>query len=119
MILQTGEGVLDPRGHHACKHGSLAVQAGGKGRNIDVTSILGYILVGAVVGVLARFLVPGHDRMGIIGTIVLGIGGAAIGGWVAGEFFAETEGVDWIASIVAAALLVLVWRAIRTNRVRI
>ena len=85
--------------------------------DVDITSIIGYIVVGAIVGVLARFLVPGDDPMGIIGTIVLGILGALIGGWVAGAIFPDTAGVDWIASIIAAIVLVLVWRAIARNRV--
>jgi uncharacterized membrane protein YeaQ/YmgE (transglycosylase-associated protein family) len=96
----------------------LLAQAGDKGADLDVASILGYIVVGAIVGVLARFLVPGDDPMGIVGTIVLGIVGALIGGWAAGAIFEDTSGVDWIASIVAAVLLVLAWRAIAGNRVR-
>ena len=96
----------------------LLAQAGDKGADVDVASILGYIVVGAIVGVLARFLVPGDDPMGIVGTIVLGIVGALIGGWAAGAIFGETAGVDWIASILAAVLLVLAWRAIAGNRVR-
>jgi uncharacterized membrane protein YeaQ/YmgE (transglycosylase-associated protein family) len=96
----------------------LLAQAGDKGADLDVASILGYIVVGAIVGVLARFLVPGDDPMGIVGTIVLGIVGALIGGWAAGAIFEDTSGVDWIASIVAAVLLVLAWRAIANNRVR-
>jgi uncharacterized membrane protein YeaQ/YmgE (transglycosylase-associated protein family) len=99
--------------------GTLVAQAGDKGgSDFDVVSILGYIVVGAIVGVLARFLVPGDDPMGIVGTIVLGIVGAVIGGWAAGAIFEDTTGVDWIASIVAAVLLVLVWRAIASNRAR-
>jgi uncharacterized membrane protein YeaQ/YmgE (transglycosylase-associated protein family) len=98
--------------------GTLAAQAGNKGSDLDIESILGYIVVGAIVGVVARFLVPGHDPMGIIGTLVLGILGAIIGGWAAGAIFEDTEGFDWIASIVAAALLVLLWRAIANDRVR-
>jgi uncharacterized membrane protein YeaQ/YmgE (transglycosylase-associated protein family) len=90
---------------------SIAIVAQ-KGGDVDVGSIIGYILVGAVVGVLARFLVPGDDPMGIIGTIVLGIVGAVIGGWAAGAIFEETTGVDWIASVVAAVILVIAWRAI-------
>ena len=82
---------------------------------IDLGSILLYILVGAVVGVIARFLVPGDDPLGVIGTIVLGVVGAVIGGWLAGEFFEETNGVDWIASIVVAVLLVLAVRMFRRN----
>lgn len=86
------------------------------GSDFDVASILGYILVGIVVGVLARFLVPGRESMGWVGTIILGILGAVIGGWAAGEIFEDTTGVDWIASIVAAVLLVLIWRAVTSNR---
>ena len=94
---------------------TLAQNGGGQGDGIDIGSILGYILVGAVVGVLARFLVPGRDEMGIIATIALGIIGAVIGGWLAGAVFEDTAGVDWIASILVAVGLVLVARAVRTR----
>ena len=94
--------------------GCLLAQAGnnGSGDDFDIASILGYIIVGAVVGVIARFLVPGRDPLGFLGTIVLGIVGAVIGGWAAGELFKDTSGVDWIASILAAIVLVLLWRAV-------
>jgi uncharacterized membrane protein YeaQ/YmgE (transglycosylase-associated protein family) len=92
------------------------IAAGEKGSDVDVASIIGYIVVGLIVGVLARFLVPGRDPMGWIGTIVLGILGALIGGWAAGALFPDTSGVDWIASIVAAIVLVLLWRAVTGNR---
>lgn len=100
---------------------AFLAQAGenNNGDGVDVTSILGYIVVGAIVGVLARFLVPGDDPMGIIGTILLGIVGAVIGGWLAGEVFKDTSGVDWIASIVVAVILVLGYRAIAGNRGRV
>ncbi len=94
----------------------LLAAVGDKGNDITVGSILMYVVIGAIVGVLARFLVPGSDPMGIIGTIVLGILGAVIGGWAAGAIFPETTGVDWIASIVAAIVLVLIWRAVSGNR---
>lgn len=89
----------------------------GNNGDVDITSILGYIVVGVIVGVLARFLVPGRDPIGIIGTIVLGILGALIGGWVAGAIFPDTAGIDWIASILAAVVLVLLWRALAQSRV--
>ncbi|HJS27800.1 MAG TPA: GlsB/YeaQ/YmgE family stress response membrane protein [Actinomycetota bacterium] len=79
--------------------------------DVDVGSILGYVLVGLVVGLLARLVVPGRDPFGLLGTILLGVVGAVVGGWLAGEVFGETEGVDWIASIVVAAVLVLLLRA--------
>lgn len=95
----------------------LAQDAGANG-DIDIASILGYILVGAIVGVLARFLLPGDDPMGILGTIVLGIVGAVIGGWLAGAVFEDTAGVDWIASVLVAIGLLLLVRAFRRSEVR-
>jgi uncharacterized membrane protein YeaQ/YmgE (transglycosylase-associated protein family) len=97
----------------------LLAAVGDKGDDIDVASILGYIVVGIIVGVVARFLVPGRDPMGVIGTILLGIVGAVVGGWAAGALLPETTGVDWIASIVVAVLLVLLWRAVSGNRTTI
>ncbi len=94
----------------------LAQNAGDKGADIDVGSIIGFIVVGAIVGILARFVVPGEDPMGILGTIVLGIIGAVVGGWAAGAIFEDTAGVDWIASVLAAVLLVVLWRAVAGNR---
>jgi uncharacterized membrane protein YeaQ/YmgE (transglycosylase-associated protein family) len=89
----------------------LVAQRGGR-IDVDIESILGYIVVGAVVGIVARLLVPGTSGMGLLVTIVVGIVGAVIGGWLAGAVFEETQGVDWIASILVAALLVwLVTRA--------
>jgi uncharacterized membrane protein YeaQ/YmgE (transglycosylase-associated protein family) len=93
--------------------------AGDKGDDIDVASNLGYIAVGIIVGMVAGFLVLGRDPMGVIGTILLGIVGAVVGGWAAGELLPETTGVDWIASIVVAVLLVLLWRAVSGNRTTI
>jgi uncharacterized membrane protein YeaQ/YmgE (transglycosylase-associated protein family) len=77
----------------------------------DIGSILGYILVGLVVGLLARLLVPGRDPVGLLGTLVIGVIGAVLGGWLAGAFFKETDGVDWLVSIGVAILLVLLVRA--------
>jgi uncharacterized membrane protein YeaQ/YmgE (transglycosylase-associated protein family) len=77
----------------------------------DIGSILGYILVGLIVGLLARLLVPGRDSVGLLGTLVIGVVGAVLGGWLAGAFFQETAGVDWLASIGVAVVLVLLVRA--------
>jgi uncharacterized membrane protein YeaQ/YmgE (transglycosylase-associated protein family) len=72
--------------------------------------ILVYILVGLVVGILARFLLPGSDPVGIIGTIVIGIIGAVIGGYLFGAVFGETKGVDWIGSVLVAMLILWIYR---------
>ena len=84
--------------------------------------ILYYILIGLVVGLLARLLLPGRDPIGIIGTIVVGVLGAVVGGYLAGAVFEETEGVDWIASLLVAIALLFVYRRMtygRTSRGRV
>jgi uncharacterized membrane protein YeaQ/YmgE (transglycosylase-associated protein family) len=95
----------------------IAQDAAGNG-DVDIASILGYVIVGAIVGVVARFLLPGDDPMGILGTIMLGIVGAVIGGWIAGAVFEDTSGVDWIASVLTAIGLLLLVRAFRRSEVR-
>lgn len=85
-------------------------------RDVELQSIVGYILIGIIVGVLARFMVPGRDPIGVIGTVLIGVIGAVIGGWLAGNVFAETQGVDWIASIAVAVVLVLLVRSARGRR---
>jgi uncharacterized membrane protein YeaQ/YmgE (transglycosylase-associated protein family) len=77
----------------------------------DIGSILGYIVVGSIIGLLARLLVPGRDPIGLLGTLAIGIVGAVLGGWLAGAFFKETDGVDWLASIGVAVLLILLVRS--------
>jgi uncharacterized membrane protein YeaQ/YmgE (transglycosylase-associated protein family) len=72
----------------------------------DFGNIVWFIVVGAVIGLVARLIVPGSGGMGWLLTIIVGIVGAVLGGWLAGEVFQETKGVDWIASILVASLLV-------------
>lgn len=79
--------------------------------DLDLASILGYVLVGLIVGLVARLLVPGRDPIGLLGTLAIGMVGAVLGGWLAGEVFRETTGIDWIASIAVAAVLVLLLRS--------
>jgi uncharacterized membrane protein YeaQ/YmgE (transglycosylase-associated protein family) len=69
-------------------------------------NIIWFILFGAVIGIIARVIVPGSGGMGWLLTIVVGIVGAVLGGWLAGAVLPETNGADWIASILVAALLV-------------
>ncbi len=67
--------------------------------------ILGYIIGGAVIGILARFLKPGADPMGWIMTIVLGIVGAVAGGYLYGGHGILT----WVVAILAAIVLLFLY----------
>src|SRR4249919_733418 len=78
---------------------------------VPLVAARGYTLVGLIVGLLARMLVPGRTPVGLLGTLVIGVVGAVLGGWLAGAFFEETAGVDWLASIGVAVVLVLLVRA--------
>lgn len=84
----------------------LILAQGGDRPRITLGNILVYILIGAVIGVIARLLVPGTGGFGFLATIVVGILGAVIAGWLAAVLFGGAEGVPWIASILVAALLV-------------
>lgn len=81
-------------------------------------SILGTIIVGLIVGVLARFLLPGSENLpsgltGILLTIVIGIAGAFLGTFIGGALWGgENYAAGWIMSIVGAILLLLVARLI-------
>ena len=87
-----------------------------EGATLDIGTIVLYIIIGVVVGALARAVIPNTGGMSWVLTIVLGIVGALVGGWLAGAVWPETEGVDWIASIVVAAILVFVATRMGTAR---
>jgi len=78
--------------------------------------LLLYIVVGLVVGGLARLLMPGRDPIGIIGTLVVGIVGAIVGGYAWRALFGNSEGVEWIGSILVAMALLWVYRQVTVGR---
>ena len=79
-------------------------------------SILGSIIAGIIVGVLARLVLPGKQNISILITIVLGVLGALIGWWLAGVLGVQTtDGVDWIRwiiSVIVAAILIVIYGSI-------
>jgi uncharacterized membrane protein YeaQ/YmgE (transglycosylase-associated protein family) len=78
---------------------------------------IGTIVVGLVVGAIARFLLPGEQKMGWILTILLGIGGSLLAGFVgqAMGWYVAGQGAGWIASIVGAIVLLVVVQKMRGN----
>lgn len=78
--------------------------------------LLVFILVGLVVGILARALLPGRDPIGILGTILVGIVGAIVGGYLWRAAFGDTNNVEWIGSILAAMALLYLYRKMAVGR---
>ncbi|ACC73814.1 GlsB/YeaQ/YmgE family stress response membrane protein [Paraburkholderia phymatum] len=78
-------------------------------------SLIGTIVVGLVVGLIARALKPGDDSMGLIMTIVLGIAGSLLAGYIgrALGWYRPGQAAGWIASIIGAIVLLLIYHLIR------
>lgn len=81
--------------------------------------ILSWILFGLVVGVIAKLLMPGRDPGGFIITILLGIAGALLGGFVgrAMGLYETNEGAGWLMSILGAIVLLALYRMMVRRRV--
>jgi len=70
-----------------------------------VGTIIGTIIFGAIVGVLARLVLPGKQSISMVITVVIGIVGALIGYWLAGILGVDsTKGIDWIRLIISIAV---------------
>lgn len=80
-------------------------------------SILGWILFGLVVGAIAKLLMPGNDPGGWIVTILLGIAGSFVGGFLGQMLFGTgSQAAGWIGSILGAMLLLLIYRLVIGRR---
>jgi len=83
--------------------------------------VVWWLIIGLIAGAIARFLVPGRDPMGWIATLLLGLVGSLIGGFIGGLF---TEGDDTfdpaglIGSILGAIVALLIYRATIGRRER-
>ena len=85
---------------------------------MGIFHLLWSIVVGFVVGLVARFVVPGTDKMGFILTTVLGIVGSVVGGFIGGLIFkpkddAKFHTAGFLLSVVGAIVVLLLWRLIR------
>jgi uncharacterized membrane protein YeaQ/YmgE (transglycosylase-associated protein family) len=77
-------------------------------------SILAWIVIGLVVGALAKLVMPGRDPGGMIVTILLGIGGALLGGAIgrALGMYEPGQPAGWIISILGAIVILAGYRAV-------
>lgn len=88
-----------------------------------IFQILGLIVVGAIIGMLARLLKPGRQRLSMMATVLLGVVGAIIGGLIGGLFNESTNPFElnvlgFVFAVIAAFLLVGVAEGLsgRSNR---
>jgi len=78
--------------------------------------IIGWIIIGLIAGAIARWLMPGPDPMGWLGTIVLGIVGSLVGGTLLNLLFGgglELAASGILGSILGALIALWVWRRMR------
>jgi len=83
--------------------------------------VLGWILFGLVIGAIAKLLMPGRDPGGFIVTILLGIAGALLGGFLgrALGWYREGEPAGFLMSLVGAVVLLVIYRMAIGNRTRV
>lgn len=81
--------------------------------------IISWILFGLVIGIIAKLLMPGRDPGGFIVTILLGIAGALLGGFIgrAMGFYGPNQGAGWLMSILGAIVLLAIYRMMVRRRV--
>ena len=82
--------------------------------------IIGWIVIGLLAGGIAKLLMPGKDPGGCIITILLGIAGALLAGWLgkAIGWYDTNEGAGFVAAIVGAFILLGIYRVIAGRRTR-
>lgn len=76
--------------------------------------VLGWILFGFIIGLIARAIMPGRDPLGLIGTTVLGILGALLGGWIgqALGFYSPGSGAGFISATIGAIVVLAIYNAV-------
>ncbi len=80
--------------------------------------IISMIVVGFIVGLIARALMPGDQKFGIIMTIILGIVGSIVAGYLGAAlgFYQPGEGAGWIGSIVGAIIVLFIYGMVTKKR---
>lgn len=78
--------------------------------------MIGAIISGLIVGIIAKVLMPGRDPGGFIVTILLGIAGSFAGTFVGRMFFGGRYSAGWIMSILGAIALLAIYRMITGQR---
>jgi uncharacterized membrane protein YeaQ/YmgE (transglycosylase-associated protein family) len=78
----------------------------------------GWIVIGALAGVLAKLIMPGRDPGGCIVTILLGVGGALLAGFLGNSlgWYRQGEGAGFIAAVIGAIIILFIYRLLARRR---
>ncbi|BBC94276.1 GlsB/YeaQ/YmgE family stress response membrane protein [Streptomyces griseofuscus] len=83
--------------------------------------IIAWIILGLLAGAIAKFLLPGRDPGGLLGTTVIGILGAFVGGWISSRWLDHPvskhffDGATWVAAIGGSLVLLIAYRLVFGN----
>ncbi|MFD5541180.1 GlsB/YeaQ/YmgE family stress response membrane protein [Streptomyces sp. NPDC127079] len=83
--------------------------------------IISWIILGLLAGAIAKFLLPGRDPGGFIGTTLIGIVGAFLGGWISARWLGHPftkdfyDGTTWLAAIGGSLVLLIAYRLLFGN----
>ncbi len=85
---------------------------------METYGILGWIVIGGIAGAIAKLLMPGKDPGGCIITILLGIAGALLAGFLGKTigWYDQGEGAGFVAAIVGAFVILLIYRLVLSRR---
>ena len=85
---------------------------------MTIGAIMGWIIIGLIAGALGKLIMPGDDPGGIIVTILLGIAGAVVGGFLAGLIGLGGGGILWtiLVATLGAIILLAIYRAVVGSR---
>lgn len=79
-------------------------------------TIIGWLVLGLLAGAVAKILLPGRDPGGLVGTTLIGIAGAFIGGWISSRWLDREitsdfyDGATWAAAIGGSLVLLIIYR---------
>lgn len=79
---------------------------------------LAWIVIGALAGAIAKFIMPGRDPGGCLVTVLLGVAGAALAGFLGNQlgWYRQGEGAGFLAAIVGAIIILFIYRLVAGRR---
>jgi len=80
--------------------------------------VIGWIIFGLIVGIVAKFLMPGRDPGGFVITAIIGIVGALLGGYLgrAVGWYREGDPIGFVMAVIGAIILLMLYRVVTGRR---